>query len=140
MASRFEGKDLDKCKHEPMVYLQCAASLWTRGIQRSERRSGQACHAHHVATEKRRPQSDSLVLDTGAGSDRIATVKGGQLVGVGTVSLRTEQSGGRFDIKGKDASGATIEGSITCPSFGNIVGGGRLSSCAMPSNTSRGES
>ena len=57
----------------------------------------------------------SLVLDTGAGSHRIATVKGGQLIGVGMVSLRTDQSGGRFDIKGKDAAGATIEESIPAP-------------------------
>jgi len=119
------GQGPGQCKHEPNGSIYSApASLWT--VEFSDPKDGQV---KHVTLTMWQPKSESpsqmsLVLDTGAGSHRIATVKGGELVGVGTVSLRTEQSGGRFNIKGKDAAGATIEGSITCPSFGNIVAEG----------------
>jgi len=66
----------------------------------------------------------SLDLQTDTGSHRIATVKGGEIVGSGTVRFRPEKSGGRFEIYGKDAEGDTIEVNITCPSFSPIVAEG----------------
>ena len=119
------GQGPGQCKHEPNGSIYSApASLWT--VEFSDPKGGQVTHVTLTMWQPKSesPSQMSLVLDTGAGSHRIATVKGGQLIGVGMVSLRTDQSGGRFDIKGKDAAGATIEGSITCPSFGNIVAEG----------------
>ena len=135
------GQGPGQCKHEPNGSIYSApASLWT--VEFSDPKGGQV---KHVTLTMWQPKSESpsqmsLVLDTGAGSHRIATVKGGQLVGVGTVSLRTEQSGGRFDIKGKDAGRRDDRGIDYLPQFWQYSGRGRVSSCAMPSNTSRGES
>lgn len=120
----FRGQGAGQCKHEPNATIYNApASLWT--VEFSDGTEG----VKHVTLSVWQPKSNSqsqmsLALDTRAGSHRIATVKGGQLVGVGMVNFRSEKSGGRFDIKGKDATGITIEGSITCPSFGNIIAEG----------------
>jgi hypothetical protein len=51
-------------------------------------------------------------------------VKGGKLIGTGTVMLQLQQSGGRFEVKGTDERGATIEAAIFCPTFTNIVAEG----------------
>lgn len=119
------GQGAGQCKHEPNASIYSApASLWT--VDFGDTKAGDLKHVTLTVWQPKNesPSQMSLALDTRAGSHRIATVKGGQLVGVGTVNFRSEKSGGRFDIKGKDAAGATIEGSITCPIFGNIIAEG----------------
>jgi len=66
----------------------------------------------------------SLNLQTAGVSHHIATVKGGRIVGSGTVTFGPEKSGGRFEIQGEDEKGDTLEVKITCTSFGDIVAEG----------------
>ncbi|HET7456826.1 MAG TPA: hypothetical protein VFJ74_04160 [Gemmatimonadaceae bacterium] len=70
----------------------------------------------------------SLYAKTGATEHRIDTVKkGGRggIVGAGTVTVRPQGPGGRFEIDGRDGSGATVRGTVTCPRFSSMeaVGG-----------------
>lgn len=70
----------------------------------------------------------SLYVKTGATEHRIDTVKkGGRggIVGGGTVTVRPQGAGGRFEIDGRDASGTTVRGTVTCPRYAPIeaVGG-----------------
>lgn len=58
------------------------------------------------------PNRLSLALESDSNSHRIATVKDGKLIGTGTVMLQLQQSSGRFEVKGTDERGATIEATI----------------------------
>src|SRR5215217_6660670 len=118
IAAVVNGKELraqggGQCKHEPngMIY-GVPASLWT--VEYTDLKSPLQ-HLNltmwHLKNEDANQMS--LYLQTGSGSHRIATVKGGKLAGTGTVVFRTEKSGGRFEIEGKDAEGGKIEVTIT---------------------------
>jgi hypothetical protein len=50
-------------------------------------------------------------------SQRIATVKGSDLVGKGSVQVTRRGTGGVFDIDGTTGDGAAIRGSIACEKF-----------------------
>lgn len=114
-----------ECKHEPNASIYNApASLW-----RVEYGDPKGAEVQQLSLTVWQPKNGgenqmSLALKTGANSYSIATVKGGKVVGTGTVTFRPEPSGGRFEIQGADARGATIVARITCPSFTNIVAEG----------------
>lgn len=129
IAAVVNGKQLrakgdGQCKHEPDGFVYGSqASLWT--VESTARKSPLQRVSLTVWQLKREGATQmSLDLQTDTGSHRIATVKGGEIVGLGTVRFRPEKSGGRFEIHGKDAEGDTIELTITCPSFSTIVAEG----------------
>lgn len=129
IAAVVNGKQLrakgdGQCKHEPNGFIYGSqASLWT--VESTDRKSPLQRLSLTVWQLKREGATQmSLYLQTDTGSHRIATVKGGEIVGSGTVRFRPEESGGRFEIHGKDAEGDTIEVTITCPSFSAIVAEG----------------
>ena len=129
IAAVVNGKQLQtqgdgQCKHEPNGFIYgLPASLWT--VEYSDVKSALqhlTLTVWHLKNEGTNQMS--LNLQTGTGSHRIATVKGGKIVGSGTVTFRPEKSGGRFEIQGKDEDGDTLEVKITCPNFSNIVAEG----------------
>ncbi|MGE5709765.1 MAG: hypothetical protein ACM34B_06180 [Nitrospira sp.] len=129
IAAVVNGKQLrvkadGQCQHEPNGFIYGSqASLWT--VESTDRKSPLQRLSLTVWQLKREGATQmSLDLQTDTGSHRIATVKGGKIVGSGTVMFRPEESGGRFEIHGKDAGGNTIEVNIACPSFSNIVAEG----------------
>lgn len=129
IAAVVNGKQLrvkgdGQCKHEPNGFIYGSqASLWT--VESTDRKSPLQRLSLTVWQLKREGATQmSMNLQTDTGSHRIATVKGGEIVGSGTVRFRPEKSGGRFEIHGKDAEGTTIELTITCPSFSTIVAEG----------------
>ena len=129
IAAVVNGKQLrvkgdGQCQHEPNGFIYGSpASLWT--VESTDRKSPLQRLSLTVWQLKREGATQmSLDLQTDTGSHRIATVKGGKMVGSGTVTFRPEESGGRFEIYGKDAEGDTIEVNIACPSFSHIVAEG----------------
>ena len=113
-----------QCKHEPNGFIYGSpALLWT--VESSDRINALQRLTLAVWKLKREGATQmSLNLQTDTGSHRIATVKGGEMLGSGTVTFRPEGSGGRFEIHGKDAEGDTIEVNVTCPGFGPIIAEG----------------
>ena len=129
IAALVNGKQLQvkgggQCKHEPNGSIYGSpASLWT--VESTNRNNPLQRLSLTVWKLTREGTTQmSLDLQTDTGSHRIATVKGGDIVGSGTVMFRPEASGGRFEIHGKDAKGNTIEVNVTCPGFGPIVAEG----------------
>jgi hypothetical protein len=114
-----------ECQYEPNGSIYSApASLWR--VEYSDPKSRGIRHLSLTVWQLKSggPNQLSLALESGPNSHRIATVKGGKMAGTGTVILQREQSGGRFEVKGTDERGATIEMRISCPTFSNIVAEG----------------
>lgn len=114
-----------ECQHEPNGSIYSApASLWR--VEYSDATSGDIRHFSLTVWQLKSggPNQLSLALESGPNSHRIATVKGGKAAGTGTVILQREQSGGRFEVKGTDERGTTIEAKISCPTFSNVVAEG----------------
>jgi len=59
----------------------------------------------------------SFSVSTKGKSQRIATVKGGSIVGKGSVQVTKRGEGGRFDINGTTDDGAAVRGSVACEKF-----------------------
>ena len=66
------------------------------------------------------PDQVSLALETSSASHRISV--GGKAAPVGSASIKLSPlgSGGRFELKGKDDTGTTVEVGITCPAFTGV--------------------
>jgi hypothetical protein len=114
-----------ECKHEPNASIYNApASLWR--VEYGDPKGAEIQHLSLTVWQLKHDGENqmSLTLQTGTNSYSIATVKGGKVVGAGNVIFRPEKSGGRFEIQGADAQGATIVARITCPGFTNIVAEG----------------
>lgn len=62
----------------------------------------------------------SLALETSSSSHRISVGGKSKAVGSATIKLSPLGAGGRFDLKGKDDTGTTVEVVITCPAFTGI--------------------
>lgn len=70
------------------------------------------------------PAMVNLSLQSGEIGHRIATVKGGELVGSATAEARTEGRGGTLAVSGKDEHGHDIELSVRCERFDEVVAEG----------------
>lgn len=129
IAALVNGKQLQvkgggQCKHEPNGSIYGSpASLWS--VESTNRNNPlQRLNLTVWKLTREGTTQMSLDLQTDTGSHRIATVKGSEIVGSGTVLIRPEASGGRFEIHGKDAKGNTVEVNVTCPAFGSITAEG----------------
>jgi hypothetical protein len=63
------------------------------------------------------PDQLSFTVQTGSVDHRIDTVKGGQAVGRGTVTVQPTGDGGAFEIDGETADGTKIRATIRCQRF-----------------------
>jgi hypothetical protein len=70
------------------------------------------------------PDMVNLALQSGEISHRIATVKGGELVGSATAGAQAEGRGGTLTVNGKDDHGHDLELSIRCERFDEVVAEG----------------
>ncbi|WP_447977097.1 hypothetical protein [Candidatus Nitrospira bockiana] len=119
------AKGAGECTHEPNASIYSTpASLWR--VEYSDPEGGDLQYLSLSVWQLKKVGENqmSLSLRTGARSYSIATVKGGRLVGTGQVTFRANKPGGRFEIRGSDAQGATIEAKISCPTFGSITAEG----------------
>ena len=70
------------------------------------------------------PDMANLSLQSGEITHRLATVKGGELVGSGTAGVRVEGQGGVLTVSGKDDHGHPVELSVRCERFDEVVAEG----------------
>jgi hypothetical protein len=106
-----------RCTHtdEASIYGTPAA-MWR--VEDSDAES-----IRHASLTVWRPKSGgvdqfSFSLSTASGDHRIDTVKGSQLVGSGTITVRSLEGGGaRFDILGQDADGRPVRVTFQCARF-----------------------
>jgi len=111
-----------ECGHEPRASIyDVEASLWMAEYSEGDR---------HVALSYWRPRGGggdqfSLFVQSGPTDHRISTVNGAEPEGSGRSTFQPTSLGGRFEISGKDQSGAALSASIECARFGPIsaVGG-----------------
>jgi len=111
-----------ECGHEPRASIyDVEAALWMAEYTEGDR---------HVVLSYWRPLDGggdqfSLSVQSGPTDHRISTVKGAELEGSGRSTFQPTSTGGRFEISGKDQTGAALSGTIECARFGPIsaVGG-----------------
>jgi hypothetical protein len=70
------------------------------------------------------PDMVNLYLQSGETGHRIATVKGGEMVGSGTAGVSPAGRGGELKVRGKDDHGHDIELSVRCERFDEVVAEG----------------
>jgi hypothetical protein len=70
------------------------------------------------------PDQFNLSMRTGSTESRIATVKGGDIVGAGSAGVRPDGAAGTLTAEGTDAAGTLVRVSITCERFPEPVAEG----------------
>jgi len=106
-----------ECGYEPHASIyDVEASLWMAEFTDGTR---------HVALSYWRPLGGggdrfSLSVQDGPTDHRISTVKGAAPVGSGRSTFQPTSTGGRFEISGKDQTGAALSATIECARFGAI--------------------
>lgn len=115
-SQRLDEVKKGRCTHAPQASIYgTLAAMWSVQYSSSSSRS--------LSLSVWRPQrGDStaqmnLHISDGSATQRIATVKGTQTLGDGTVRVTKNGPGGRFDITGKTAEGAPVRGYIACEKF-----------------------
>jgi hypothetical protein len=113
------------CKHEPSASIyDVPAALYM-----VEAQGGEGSQIKQLNLTLWRPKNGSadqisLSLDAGSSSTRIDVNPRGPAVGSGSVQLQQVGSGGKFELKGKDAKGTPLSLTITCPSFAAVEAAG----------------
>jgi len=106
-----------ECGHEPRASIyDVQAALWMAEYTDGDRR---------VALSYWRPLGGgedqfNLSVQNGPSDHRINTVKGGKREGSGRSKFQPTAGGGRFEISGKDQTGAAVSATIECARFGPI--------------------
>ena len=115
-AKRYEQTKVGRCTYTPTASIyNTLAAMWS--VQSAV--SSNSSLAMTVWRPVRGDTTAQLNFNVNEGStrQRIATVKGGEILGSGTVQVTKRGPGGRFEISGKTAEGASISGHIDCEKF-----------------------
>jgi hypothetical protein len=121
----FSSKVSGTCKHEPSASIyDVPAALYT-----VEAQGGNGSQIKQINLTLWRPKNGSadqifLSLSAGSSSSRIDVNPRGSGVGAGSVRLEPAGSGGKFELKGKDAKGRPVSLTISCPSFAAVEAAG----------------
>lgn len=109
------------CKHAPMASIyDVPAALWIVQADGSD-----GSEIKRLAFTLWRPKDGSadqvsMSLETGSGSNRIDVNPRKPPAGAATVKLHPAGPGGRFEVRGKDATGTKVNLTISCPMFAGI--------------------
>jgi hypothetical protein len=109
------------CKHEPSASIyDIPAALYT-----VEASGGEGSEIKQLNLTLWRPKNGSadqvsLSLQSGSRSTRIDVNPRSKAVGTATVELKPAESGGTFELKGKDAKGTPLQLTIGCAEFAGI--------------------
>lgn len=113
------------CKYEPSASIyDLPAALW---MVQGEGSNGS--EIKQLSLTLWRPKNGSadqisLSLQAGSTTSRIDVNPRAKPAGTGKVDVQPEGSGGKFELKGKDAAGANVNLTITCPSFAAVEAAG----------------
>jgi hypothetical protein len=117
----YEASGPGSCRHEPDASIyDVPAALW---MVEYGNQAGDRIKQLNLTLWRPKdgsPDQVSLSLQTSASSHRISAGGKGEPVGSATVKLTPKGSGGRFDLKGKDADGDKVEVTISCPAFAAV--------------------
>ena len=105
-----------KCTHAPEASIYgTPAALWQ--IQDSD--AGKIRYANLTVWRLKTggPEQFSMSINTADEEHAINTVKGGELVGSGTVSVHPSGEGAHFEVIGKDAAGRSVRATFQCARF-----------------------
>jgi hypothetical protein len=117
----YEGTGPGSCKHAPEASIyDIPAALWM--VEYSNRTDDRIRQVNLTLWRPKDGSSDqvSLTLETISSSHRISSGGKAEPVGSATVKLSPYAAGSRFELKGRDGEGATVELSISCPAFAGI--------------------
>lgn len=113
---RFDEAKRGRCVHAPRASIYSTlAKMWMVNYVPASGRS--------VSLTVWRPMSGDTTAQmnfdvySSGKSRRIATVKGAEIVGTGTVQITSRGAGGRFDIVGTTSDGSAVRGYIECEKF-----------------------
>jgi hypothetical protein len=113
------------CKYEPSASIyDLPAALWM-----IEGEGSNGSEIKQLTLTLWRPKNGSadqisLSLQAGSTTSRIDVNPRSKPVGTGKVELQPQGSGGKFELKGKDAAGTNVNLTITCPSFAAVEAAG----------------
>jgi hypothetical protein len=116
-ADRAEVSGMGKCSHakEGSIY-GVPAALWQ--IQDSD--AGEIRSASLTVwrpTTGDGPDQFSMAIGTATGQYLISTVKGGKVVGSGSVTMHPAGQGAHFEVVGTDADGRSLRATFQCARF-----------------------
>ena len=116
-ADRAEVSGMGKCSHakEGSIY-GVPAALWQ--IQDSD--AGEIRSASLTVwrpTTGDGPDQFSMAIGTATGQYLISTVKGGEVVGSGSVTMHPAGQGAHFEVVGTDADGRSLRATFQCARF-----------------------
>ena len=121
---RAELSGMGRCTHAKQASIYgMPAALW----QIQDSGTGEIGHATLTVW---RPSSGSgadqfsMAIGSGDRQHRISTVKGGEIVGSGSVEMHPLGDGAHFVVVGKDAEGRSIRASFQCERFTEHVAEG----------------
>ena len=124
-SERAELTGRGKCTHAKMASIYgVPAALWQ--IQDSDR----AGKIRHASLSVWRPSAGdvpdqfSMAISTASTQYRIDTVKGGQMVGSGSVTVHPMGEGAHFEVVGTDADGRSVRAAFQCTRFTEHVAEG----------------
>jgi hypothetical protein len=113
---RAELTGMGRCTHakEASIY-GVPASLWQ--IQDSD--TGEIGHASLTVWRPASGGADqfSMAVASGDRDHRISTVKGGEIVGTGSVTMHTTGAGAHFEVVGTDGDGRSFRATFQCERF-----------------------
>ena len=113
---QYNETGLGRCTYTPTASIyNTLAAMWNVEYAPSGSRSLTMTVWRPLAGDTT-PQLN-LYIGDGPTRYRIATVKGSELLGKGSVQIIKHREGGRFEITGSSAEGAAVRGSITCEKF-----------------------
>jgi hypothetical protein len=117
----FETTGPGSCRHSPSASIyDVPAALWMIELAGDEDRPVKQVNLTLWRPKNGSPDQVSLALETRSSSHRLSVGGKAEPVGSGTVKLSPAAGGGRFELKGKDSKGTSIELSITCPVFAGV--------------------
>jgi hypothetical protein len=107
-----------RCHHTEQASIYgVAAAMWSVEYRGDE---GAVRHLNLTVWQPRSaaaPDQFSFTATRETTSHRIATVRGGETVGSGSIALHREGAGARFEITGRDAEGADVRATVQCTRF-----------------------
>ena len=113
------------CRYEPSgAIYDVPAALWT--VEASGAEGSPIKQLNFTLWRPKNGSADqiSLSLDAGAKPTRIDVNPRTKPIGAGKVRLTPGGSGGKIELLGKDAKGANVNLTISCPSFDAVEAAG----------------
>ena len=121
VSARIDGKNYGAtgpgtCRHAPTASIYATpAALWMIEYGSPSSAGIKRLNLTLWRPKDGSPDQVSLALVTSSSTHRINSVGKRQPEGGATVRLSPQGTGGRFELKGKDAGGAYVELTVACP-------------------------